>query len=112
MEEIKYDKLDRMRNDILRDKKKVAKLQEQIKQKEAKLKEAEAGQILADVGAMNMSPEQLAQFLALIQSGQLNGMLAGNVSVPTEEPVIEEKASEEEEDLDYEEEEDFDNDEN
>ena len=109
MEEIKYDKLERMRNDILRDKKKVAKLQEQIKQKEAKLKETEAGQILADVGAMNMSPEQLAQFLALIQSGQLNGILSGNVSVPVDEPSIIEKIDEESE---YEDEENFDDDEN
>ena len=36
-----------------------------------KLQEAENNQILADVGAMNLTPEQLAQFLQLIQSGQL-----------------------------------------
>lgn len=59
MADVKYEKLDRIREDIKRDKAKVAKLQEQIKVKEAKLKEAEASQIVADVGAMNMTPEQL-----------------------------------------------------
>lgn len=75
MADNKYDKLERMRNDIQKDRNKVSKLQEQIKQKEAKLKEAEASQIVSDVDAMNMSPEQLGQFLALIQSGQLSSFL-------------------------------------
>lgn len=42
MADVRYEKLDRIREDIKRDKAKVAKLQEQIKVKEAKLKEAEA----------------------------------------------------------------------
>lgn len=77
MAEIKYEKLDRIREDIKRDKAKVVKLQKQIKSKEAKLKEAESSQIIADVGAMNMSPEQLAEFLALIHSGQISAVLNG-----------------------------------
>ena len=75
----KYDKLDRMRADIQRDRDKVADLLARIKQKEAKLKEAEASQIVADVGALNMTPEQLGEFLALIQSGKLNAMMSGGV---------------------------------
>lgn len=78
MADVKYEKLDRIREDIRRDKDKLAKLQGQIKSKEAKLKEAEASQIIADVGAMNMSPEQLGEFLALIQSGDLNKLLKQN----------------------------------
>lgn len=77
----KYDKLDRMRADIQKDRDKVTELLERIKQKEARLKEAEASQIVADVGALNMSPEQLGEFLALIQSGKLNAMLNGSVPV-------------------------------
>lgn len=77
MADNKYDKLERIRADIQKDREKVAKMQEQIKQKEAKLKEAEATQIVADVGAMNMSPEQLGEFLALIQSGKLEQLLGG-----------------------------------
>lgn len=84
MAEIKYEKLDRIREDIKRDKAKVVKLQEQIKIKEAKLKEAEANQIVADVGAMNMSPEQLGEFLALIQSGGLHDLLSGKTQVASE----------------------------
>ena len=81
MADVKHEKLDRIREDIKRDKAKVAKLQEQIKVKEAKLKEAEASQIVADVGAMNMTPEQLGEFLALIQSGNLNELLSGKTKV-------------------------------
>lgn len=80
MADVKYEKLDRIREDIRRDKEKLAKLQGQIKAKEAKLKEAEASQIIADVGAMNMSPEQLGEFLALIQSGDLNKLLKQDVT--------------------------------
>ena len=83
MADVKYEKLDRIREDIKRDKAKVAKLQEQIKVKEAKLKEAEASQIVADVGAMNLTPEQLGEFLALIQSGNLNELLSGKTKVVT-----------------------------
>ena len=84
MADVRYEKLDRIREDIKRDKAKVTKLQEQIKIKEAKLKEAEANQIVADVGAMNMSPEQLGEFLALIQSGGLHDLLSGKTQVAAE----------------------------
>ena len=114
MAEIKYDKLDRMRADIKRDRDKVARLQEQIKSKEAKLKEAEASQIITDVGAINMSPEQLAEFLALIRSGQLNTILSGQVNILAvqtntgngainDDEIFEEKDLEDEEDFDNEE---------
>ena len=83
MADVKYEKLDRIREDIKRDRAKVAKLQEQIKIKEAKLKEAEASQIVADVGAMNLTPEQLGEFLALIQSGNLNELLSGKTKIVT-----------------------------
>ena len=42
-----------------------------------------ASQIVADVGAMNMTPEQLGEFLALIQSGNLNELLSGKTKVVT-----------------------------
>ena len=83
MADVRYEKLDRIREDIKRDKAKVTKLQEQIKVKEAKLKEAEASQIVADVSAVNMTPEQLGEFLALIQSGNLNELLSGKTKVVT-----------------------------
>lgn len=82
MADKKYDKLDRMRVDIQKDRDKVDKLLEQIKQKEMKLKEAEANQIVADVDEMNMSPEQLGEFLELIRSGKLNELLGGQNQSP------------------------------
>ena len=107
MAEIKYEKLDRIREDIKRDKAKVAKLQEQIKIKEAKLKEAEASQIVADVGAMNLTPEQLGEFLALIQSGNLNELLSGKTKIVT--TVSSSEVNEEENEDLYEDEEDENN---
>ena len=104
MADVRYEKLDRIREDIKRDKAKVAKLQEQIKVKEAKLKEAEASQIVADVGAMNMTPEQLGEFLALIQSGNLNELLSGKTKVVT--TVNSSEVNEEENEDLYEDEED------
>ena len=104
MADVKYEKLDRIREDIKRDRAKVARLQEQIKIKEAKLKEAEANQIVADVGAMNMSPEQLAEFLTLIQSGGLHELLSGKTKVVT--TVDSSEISEDENEDLYEDEED------
>ena len=79
----RYDKLDRMRADIQKDKDKVTELLERIKQKEARLKEAENSQIVADVGALNMTPEQLGEFLALIKSGKLDAVMNGESITPT-----------------------------
>ena len=45
-------------------------LERMIRQAEEKLKEAENTQILADVNALNLSPEQLAEFLKLVASGK------------------------------------------
>ena len=49
-----------------------------LKAAEAKLQEAENSQILADVGALNLSPEQLAEFLKLATSGKLNSAGTSN----------------------------------
>ena len=107
MADVRYEKLDRIREDIKRDKAKVTKLQEQIKVKEAKLKEAEASQIVADVGAMNLTPEQLGEFLALIQSGNLNELLSGKTKIIT--TVSSSEVNEEENEDLYEDEEDENN---
>ncbi len=75
MAETKFEKLDHMREDIKKDKDKVARLLEQIKKKELKLKETEADTIVAQVLSYNMTPEQLDEFLKLIHSGKLNSLL-------------------------------------
>ena len=70
MNERKYDNLERMRRDIQKDRDKVEALLEQIKAKEAKLKEAEAVRVVADVEAMKLSPEQIGSLLGMIANGQ------------------------------------------
>ncbi len=72
----RYEKLERMRADIARDREKVDRLQELIRQKEAKLKEAEASRIVADVTEVDLTPEELGEFLTLIKSGRLDRFLS------------------------------------
>lgn len=77
-----YAKLDKLREDL---KKAVAKREAadaKVKQLEAKLKEEENQQIVSDVASYNLSPEQLAQFLQLANSGRLQEMLSGHVPMP------------------------------
>lgn len=66
-----YEKLDKIRAELDRAKQRRAEADAKVKQLEQKLKEAESTQILADVGALKLTPEQLAQFLQLAASGQL-----------------------------------------
>ena len=71
-----YAKLDKLREDL---KKAVAKREAadaKVKQLEAKLKEEENQQIVSDVASYNLSPEQLAQFLQLSNSGRLQEILS------------------------------------
>ena len=57
----------------------MAEIEAKIKNLEQRLKEAEEAQILADVKALNLSPEQLARFLQMAAKGQL--------AVPSKEDV-------------------------
>ena len=66
-----YEKLDKLRAEVEKWKARIEDDKAKLKLAEQKLQEAENNQILADVGAMNLTPEQLAQFLQLVQSGQL-----------------------------------------
>ena len=80
-----YAKLDKLREDL---KKAVAKrdaAEAKVKRLEAKLKEEENQQIVSDVASYNLSPEQLAQFLQLANSGKLQAMISGQIPMPVEE---------------------------
>ena len=66
-----YEKLDKLRADVERCKQKIEDDKVKLKQAEARLQEAENTQILADVGALNLTPEQLAEFLKLATNGKL-----------------------------------------
>ena len=65
-----YEKLDKLRAEVERWRRKLEDVRGKLKEAEEKLKEAENTQILADVNALNLSPEQLAEFLKLVASGK------------------------------------------
>lgn len=72
-----YAKLEKIRADL---QKAIAKREEddrKIKQLEEKLRQEEAAQIVNDVTSYKLSPEQLAQFLQLAKSSQLQNLLSG-----------------------------------
>jgi len=100
-----YEKLDKLRTELDRAKQRRADADAKVKQLEQKLREAENSQILADVGALKLTPEQLAQFLQLAASGQLPAAQSNPMVSTT--PV----SATEESDDDYEESEDFDDEE-
>lgn len=74
MMERNYDKLERMREEIRKDHERIAMLQEQVKAKEARLREAEGSRIVADVEAMKLSPEDVGALLDLIKAGKIPGI--------------------------------------
>ena len=91
-----YEKLDKIRAELDRAKQRRADADAKVKQLEQKLREAENSQILADVGAMKLTPEQLAQFLQLAASGKLP--MAQNSSATNVTPVT---ATEQKNDKDW-----------
>ncbi len=66
-----YEKLDKLRDEVRRAAKKKKDADLRLKTAQEKLREAENSQILSDVGALNMTPEQVAQFLKMAASGKL-----------------------------------------
>ena len=91
-----YEKLDKLREELAKAKKKREEAERKVKQAEQKLREAENSQILMDVNALQLSPEQLAEFLQ---------MITGKGAYPTKERLdevrnltLEENESEDDED--------------
>ena len=66
-----YEKLDKLRADLDRARQRKADAEAKVKQAEEKLREAENSQVLADVSALKLTPEQVAQFLQMAAAGQL-----------------------------------------
>ena len=101
-----YEKLDKIRAELERARQRKADADAKVKQLEQKLKEAENTQILADVGALKLTPEQVAQFLQMVANGQLPIAQSNPVAEPTMKVTTEVKDDE------YDESEDFDDEEN
>ena len=93
-----YEKLDKLRAEVERWKRRVESDKAKQKAAEDRLKEAESTQILADVNALNLSPEQLAEFLKLVASGR--------PAVETHDLAFKTKANDNDPDEDYNESED------
>jgi len=72
-----YAKLDKIRADLQKAITKRDEADAKVKQLEEKLREEEGIQIVNDVASYNMTPEQLAQFLQLANSGKLQELLSG-----------------------------------
>ncbi|SCY11028.1 DUF4315 family protein [Butyrivibrio sp. INlla14] len=70
-----YERLDRLREEVSRLEKRRDDVEERLKAAKQKLKEAEASQILSEVGALKLTPEQVSQFLQMAASGQLPTMV-------------------------------------
>ena len=81
-----FEKLDKLREEVRRCEKRRDEANERLKAAQAKLKDAEASQILSDVGALKLSTEEVAKLLQLAASGQL--------SVPTAENKTENTTTE------------------
>ncbi len=98
-----YERLDKLRAEVERCKKKVEDDKGRLRAAEQRLQEAENSQILADVGALNLSPEQLAEFLKLVTSGQLGNPGTSNAyAVAEKENLQEPKVEKDEDDYDLE----------
>lgn len=102
-----YEKLDKLRAEVTRWEQKIEDDKAKLKQAQERLREAEHSQIIADVGALNLSPEQLAEFLKLVTAGKSEAVntSAGNSYRST----VTESEYEDEEDKETE---DFDDEEN
>jgi len=98
-----YEKLDKLRAELGRAKQRRAEADAKVKQLEQKLKEAENTQILADVGALKLTPEQLAQFLQMAAGGQLEApqpaVLQGSVVTQDDEDDYDESEDFEDEEI-------------
>ncbi len=84
-----YEKLDKLRAEVRRWRRKLEDDKAKLKLAEQKLQEAENSQILADVGALNLTPEKLAEFLKLLSNGQTVNTGAINTYMTSNKDVSE-----------------------
>lgn len=72
-----YERLDKLRDELRRAEKRKEDADKKLKIAQDRLREAESTQILADVEALHLTPEQVGQFLSMAANGQLLGMGMG-----------------------------------
>ena len=69
-----YERLDKLRDELRKAERRKEDADKKLKIAQDRLREAESTQILADVEALHLTPEQVGQFLSLAANGQLPGM--------------------------------------
>lgn len=69
-----YERLDKLRDELRKAEKRKEDADKKLKIAQDRLREAESTQILADVEALHLTPEQVGQFLSMAANGQLPGM--------------------------------------
>lgn len=81
-----YERLDKLRDELRKAEKRKEDADKKLKIAQDRLREAESTQILADVEALHLTPEQVGQFLSMAANGQLSGMgMDPRKSGPTKE---------------------------
>ena len=93
-----FERLDKLRAEVEHRKKKIEEDKAKLKEAEQRLQAAENSQILTDVSALNLSPEQLNEFLKLVANGVLKD--SGEAQSKTEDKTDFEYDEESEETLD------------
>lgn len=82
-----YERLNRLREDLVKAKARREEADKRVKMLEGKLKEAENNQILSDIGELKLTPEEVAAILAQARKGTLPGTVNSSsaaVAAPTE----------------------------
>ena len=81
-----YERLDKLRDELRKAEKRKEDADKKLKIAQDRLREAESTQILADVEALHLTPEQVGQFLSMAANEQLPGMgMDPRKSGPTKE---------------------------
>lgn len=92
-----YERLERLREELKKAMKRRNEAEEKVKNASEKLKNAENDQILADIGTMKLTPEQVAGILAKARAGQLGQETELTVQTSTPLSVDETDSDDEEE---------------
>ena len=101
-----YEKLDKLRADLERAKKRRDDAEQKVQQLEAKLKEEGNNQIIADVCALNLSPEQVGELMDLVRKGGIPALHAAMANaVPAQPETIEYGNTDNKKESEYEEDE-------
>ncbi|MBQ7616068.1 MAG: DUF4315 family protein [Butyrivibrio sp.] len=86
-----YERIERLREDLERARKRKAEAEQRVKTCESRLREAENNQILAEVGALKLKPEEVARLLQLAQEKEKTGQGAASVFERASASTTEEK---------------------